>query len=316
MVRKKGPRLEKWIMTSPSPVLPLYLALALRHVRFLSLFFPLLTLTSCSPPSSPSIRVGGKNFTEQLILAEITAQHLERSGLAVTRIPGFGGTSLVHQALVTGALDVYIEYSGTAWQVNLQEPPGTIEKLRERYRERFAVEIFPPLGFQNGYTFISRRGETPATLEALAPLAPSLKAGFNAEFLSRPDGWPLIEKVYSLSFRSITNLDAGLIYRALDTGSTDIICGFSTDARLASDAYQIILDNKGAFPRYDAAPLATREALERHPGLGDALASLRGCLNETTMRELNRQAEEVGRPIPDIVRDWLLDKPIRPILSP
>ncbi len=295
-------------------VLPLTLPLRLYLV--LGLIVPLILLTSCSPPSSHSIRVGGKNFTEQLILAEITAQHLERSGLPVTRIPGFGGTSLVHQALVTGALDVYIEYSGTAWQVNLQEPPGPLEKLRERYRDRFAVEVFPPLGFQNGYTFIGRNGRVPTNLEALAPLAPSLKAGFNAEFLARPDGWPLIEKAYALSFRSITNLDAGLIYRALDAGSTDIICGFSTDARLASDTYQIILDNKGVFPRYDAVPLASREALARYPGLGDALASLRGSLNETTMRELNRQAEEVGRSIPDIVRDWLLDKPIRPTLSP
>jgi glycine betaine/choline ABC-type transport system substrate-binding protein len=301
-------------MTSPSPVLPL--ALPLRLYLVLGLFLPLLLPTSCSPTPSPSIRVGGKNFTEQLILAEITAQHLERSGLPVTRIPGFGGTSLVHQALTTGALDVYIEYSGTAWQVNLQEPPGPLQKLGQRYRERFAVEVFPPLGFQNGYTFIGRKGRVPATLGALAPVAPSLTAGFNAEFLARPDGWPLIEKAYGLSFRSITNIDAGLIYRALDADRTDLICGFSTDARLASDTYQVILDNKEVFPRYDAIPLASRAALERHPGLGDALTSLRGSLTETTMRELNRQAEEAGRPVPEIVRDWLLDQPIRPILSP
>lgn len=271
-----------------------------------------LGFVSCKPAPNHTVHVGGKNFTEQLILAELAAQHLEQRGLAVTRHPGFGGTPLVHKALHDGAIDLYIEYTGTAWLTNLHEPPGTLDQLRRRYRERFRIEVLQPLGFQNGYTFIGRRGRVPGRLDALVPLAPQLTAGFNAEFLGRADGWPLIQKAYGLQFKNIANLDVGLIYRALDEGRADVICGFSTDARLASENYQIIEDNKNVFPRYDAVPVVRREAIARHPGLEAALNELGGCLDAAAMRELNRQAEHDARPIPELVRDWLKKHPILP----
>lgn len=271
-----------------------------------------LGLASCKSGPAGAVKVGGKNFTEQLILAELTAQHLEQQGFTVSRHPGFGGTPLVHKALQDGAIDVYIEYTGTAWQANLHEPPGTLEQLRQRYRERFRIGVLQPLGFQNGYTFIGRRGKVPARLDDLVPIAPRLTAGFNAEFLGRPDGWPLVQKAYGLQFKNIANLDAGLIYRALDDGRTDLVCGFSTDARLASDDYQIIEDNKNAFPRYDAVPVVRMASLAEHPGLEQALGGLGGRLDAATMRELNRQAEQDARPIPELVRDWLQKHPILP----
>jgi glycine betaine/choline ABC-type transport system substrate-binding protein len=271
---------------------------------------------ACSRPPANSIRVGGKNFTEQLILSELTAQVLEQRGLPVSRHPGFGGTPLVHQALVSGAIDVYIEYTGTAWQVNLGQPPESLEELRARYRDRFHLEILQPLGFQNGYVFAGRRGTVPSDLSALVPLAPSITAGFNAEFLARPDGWPLIAKSYGLRFRDIVNLDAGLIYRVLDEGRAGVICGFSTDAHLASDRYRVIRDDLGVFPRYDAVPVVRPEALAGHPGLREALESLAGRIDETTMRELNRQAELGTRSISDLVRGWLRDSPASVGLRP
>lgn len=303
--------MENWIVTQH---IPRPLSVARLWSLFLALPFLATLLLSCSPSprSSESIHIGGKNFTEQLILTELTAQYLEQSGFPVTRHPGFGGTALVHQALVSGSIDLYIEYTGTAWQVNLGETPGPLETLRTRYHDRFAVAVLSPLGFHNGYAFIGRRGRVPATLDHLTPLAPGLTAGFNAEFLARPDGWPLIQKTYGLSFRSIANLDAGLIYRTLDEGRTDIVCGFSTDARLATDRYQVIADNRGVFPRYDAVPLVRNDTLARHPGLRPALEALAGRIDESTMRELNRRAEVEAVPVPEVAATWLRDNPIPP----
>jgi glycine betaine/choline ABC-type transport system substrate-binding protein len=263
-----------------------------------------LCLSGCAPAATDAVRIGGKNFTEQLVLAEILAQHVERSGRRVQRVPGFGGTALVHQALISGDLDVYVEYSGTAWQVNLKEPPAALETLRARYAERFRCQVLSPLGFHNGYALISRKPAT-GTLSDLAMSGRKLRAGFNAEFLGRPDGWVLARDAYGLAFASIATLDAGLIYRALDDRRVDVVSGFTTDARLASMDYHVFADDRALFPRYDAVTVVHAEALTRHPGLAETLETLAGTLDDATMRKLNHAADVEHRPIPEIARDFL-----------
>lgn len=277
----------------------------MNFIRILPLILAVL-LGACGPREGAPVpvRVGGKNFTEQLLLAEITAQHLERAGFPVCRVPGMGGTALIHQALVSGAVDVYIEYTGTAWQVNLGEPLGPLDRLRTRYTERFDCRILDPLGFHNGYAFLAR---TPAsgTLDDLARTAPRLRAGFNAEFLGRPDGWPLARTAYGLAFKDLTSLDAGLIYPALDAGKVDVAVGFTTDGRLASGNYHVFDDNKSAFPRYEAVPVVRAATLARQPGLEAALRALAGRIDEAAMRRMNHAAETGRQPIPAIAEAFL-----------
>jgi osmoprotectant transport system permease protein len=257
------------------------------------------------------VRIGTKNFAEQIVLGELIAQYLEAHGVAVERpLRGFQSTELIHGALVNGQIDLYVEYLGTAEQAILKLPPSPgidpMARVRDAYEKRFHLAWLEGLGFSNTYAVITRpevaRGAS--SLSQFAPLAPQLRIGLNSEFIERADGFPALEKTYGLHFAQVETLDAGLLYAALQDKQVDTVVGFSTDAQLASPGLVVLQDDRAAFPRYDAVPVVSDAALRDHPLLGPLLHKLAGTLDEAMMRRLNAEVEIRFRAPADVARDY------------
>jgi osmoprotectant transport system substrate-binding protein len=253
----------------------------------------------CGRPATPRITIGSKFFTEQVILAELLAQHIEaRTGIHVERKTNLGGTLLVHKALLSGALDMYVEYTGTALTVVLNEAPagkdsGAIyRRVKQLYAERFDLAVTAPLGFENTFAMVIR-GEDAQNfrlqkLSDISALAPKWRAGVGYEFLERPDGFSGLTKSYNLRFAAQpTVLDLGLLYRALTSKQVDIVAGNSTDGAIEALHLTALIDDHHYFPPYYAVPIVREETLARLPALRGALADLAGKLTAADVRHLN-----------------------------
>ncbi|MHC4090446.1 MAG: glycine betaine ABC transporter substrate-binding protein [Planctomycetota bacterium] len=266
-------------------------------------------------PAADVVRIGSKNFTEQEILGELVAQLIERhTGLRVERKFGLGGTGVCQAALVVGELDIYVEYTGTALlNVLKADPPSDRDEVfrtvAKAYREQFDLQWLPPMGFNNTYAITVRAGHADEhgwrTIDDLADVANGLSAGFTAEFMERPDGYPGLRRAYGLEFRRTADLDPGLMYKALAEGQVDVICAFATDGRLAAYNLRVLADDRGFFPPYDAAPVVRNELLEQHPEVRDALVALAGTINDATMRRMNYAVDELRQSPVAIAREWI-----------
>ena len=269
---------------------------------------------ACRQPTHLHLIIGSKFFTEQVILAELLAQHIEsRTNIPVDRKTNLGGTLLVHKALLSGDLDLYVEYTGTALTAVLNESPGTdtsaaiYNRVKQRYSQRFQLELTEPLGFENTFAMVVR-GEDAQGLRLrrtsdLAPIAAKWRAGVGYEFLERPDGFPGWSTRYSLHFAAPPNvMDLGLLYRALLDHQVDVVAGNSTDGLIDSLHLVVLEDDKHYFPPYDAVPIVRRAALEKFPQLRSALADLSGRLTAADMRHLNAQVDADQRDVVSVVR--------------
>ena len=271
-----------------------------------------LALVAAGCNREPRLRVGSKNFSEQLVLGEIVAQHLEnRLHGHVSRRLDLGGTLLAQQAIVAGDIDVYPEYTGTALTAVLKEKPlkdpsQVLAAVREGYRQ-WHLEWLDPLGFENTFAMAVRREDAQArhiaTLSEAAQSG-SWRLGAGYEFARREDGLPGLLMVYGLRL-SVKTMDLGLLYQALTKGQADMVAGNSTDGMLSVLPITVLRDDRRYFPPYDCA-LVVREAAERQfPGLRAALSELSGHIDSDTMRRLNYELDGKHRPAREIARDFL-----------
>lgn len=271
-------------------------------------------LSSCHKPAQPHLTIGSKFFTEQVILAELLAQHIEaRTNIPVDRKTNLGGTLLVHKALLSGDLDLYVEYTGTALTAVLNESPGTdnsttiYNRIKQQYSQRFHLDLTEPLGFENTFAMVIRGDDAQRlhlrAVSDLAPIAPNWRVGVGYEFLERPDGFPGWSTRYNLHFAAQPNvMDLGLLYRALLDHQVDIVAGNSTDGLIDSLHLVALEDDRHYFPPYDAVPIVRHAALEKFPQLRSALADLSGKLTAAEMRRLNSQVDADQRDVAAVVR--------------
>jgi len=261
------------------------------------------------------IVVGCKNFTEQVVLGELVAQQIEaRTGLSVDRRFYLAGSYIAHQALRSGRIDLYVEYTGTALTVVLKKPPRSDarqvwERVRAGYAERFGLEVFPPLGFDNTFAMVIRgedaRRENLRTISDAARLAPRWRAGFGYEFMERPDGFRGLARTYQLQFAQPPRImDLGLLYRALQEKQVDIVAGNSTDGVIGALGFVVLEDDRRYFPPYEAVPIVRRETLERHSVLRDVLNALAGKITAEDMRRLNYAVDGEQRDVREVVREF------------
>ncbi len=264
----------------------------------------------------PTIVVASKNFTEQVILGEIIAQHLEyRLKKPVDRRLNLGGTMLAHVALTNGDVDLYPEYTGTALMAILKLPVSTesnavLQSVRDEYRRRWGIQWMEPFGFNDTFAIIVRgeeaRRDGITTISDAATRTQGWKFGMGYEFQQRPDGLDGLMKTYGLSLDgSIKTMDLGLLYRALEQGEVNMLAANSTDGLLAVLDVRVLEDDKQYFPPYEAAIVVRAEALRAYPGLEEALQDLSGTFTDEVMQGLNYEVDGKHRPVRDVAHEFL-----------
>ena len=259
----------------------------------LSFISDLKSQISNSATANQTIRVGSKDFTESIILAEILAQMLEKRGISVQRQFELGG-NLAHDALLSNNLDVYPEYTGTAYTAILKQKPITdtnrvYDETKQAYAERFDLNVSPPLGFSNDFAILVRgevaRKNDLKTISDAVPLSKNWQAGFGQDFMSRADGYAGFSKTYNFNFaKQPREMDLSLTYKALQSEQVDIIAGNSTDGLIAVlDLFQLA-DDKKYFPPYQAVFIARNDKAEV---LRETLEKLTNAISTEEMRKLN-----------------------------
>jgi osmoprotectant transport system substrate-binding protein len=278
-----------------------------------------VALGSCGAARPDEIVVGSKNFSEQALLGEIVAQHLEaRTHREVTRRFYLAGSYICQQALLAGRIDLYVEYTGTALTAILHDPlqsdpAAVLQRVRSEYQRRFGLQVLPSLGFNNTFAIVVRGEDARRlhlkTISDAAPLARDWRAGFGYEFMERPDGFAGLARTYGLSFRETPRiLDLGLLYRALLEKQVDFVAGNSTDGLLAARDLTMLEDDKHYFPPYEAVPVVRADALGRFPEMRAALVELAGKINDEEMRRMNYELDGEHRDIADVAREFLRGK--------
>jgi osmoprotectant transport system substrate-binding protein len=278
----------------------------------------LLPITSCQRPAN-RIVVGSKNFTEQLILGEMFAQVIEaRTHLPVERRFYLAGTFICQQAILSGRIDLYPEYTGTALTAVLKQQPSSdkqevYRRVRDAYETKFSLKLGPPLGFDDTFAMVIRGDDARRlqlkTLSQAATFTPHWRAGFGYEFMERPDGYKGLVASYGLRFAEPPRImDLGLITRALKEHQVDMIAGNNTDGLIPALDLFVLQDDHHYFPPYEAVAVMREEMLKNHPEVGTALDALAGIISDDDMRQLNYAVDGQHRDPVEVVKEFLLQK--------
>jgi osmoprotectant transport system substrate-binding protein len=287
-------------------------------------------MTGCAPPKSGlgsglgsgRVVIGAKNFTEQVVVGEMLAQEIEAvTGQPVERRFYLAGSYICQQALESGRIDGYVEYTGTALTAILKQPLPSVgerdaatvlARVRELYRERYGVVVGPGLGFENTFAMVVR-GEDARRLgvktlsEAVTktPTERGWRLGVGYEFQSRPDGLPGLMATYGLRLDGPPRvMDLGLLYRALGSGQADMVAGNSTDGPIRALGLVALEDDKHYFPPYEAVPLVRADSLRLHPGIGVAVQRLAGKVSADEIRGMNDAVDGQHRDVAEVVREF------------
>ena len=245
------------------------------------------------------VTVGSKRFTESYVLGEIVRQTCEAQGVAAVHRQGLGNTGILEQALASGAVDVYPEYTGTIVRELLKrEGNPSLAELNQWLAPR-GLKVAVPLGFNNTYALAmleSRAAELGISRvsDLAGPKASALRFGLSHEFLERGDGWPALKSAYGLKAAAPAGLDHGLAYDAVRAGTVDVIDIYSTDAKVGRYALRVLQDDRAFFPKYDAV-LLMRAGLDPKP-----FARLEGRIDERTMIAMNAEVELDGRSFTEV----------------
>jgi osmoprotectant transport system substrate-binding protein len=276
-------------------------------------------LAGCAPPRPDHPVIGAKNFTEQVVLGELLAPEIEAmSNFKVERRFYLAGSYICHQALVSGRIDAYVEYTGTALTAILKRPVDrdsqrVLETVRTLYGTRYGVFVAQPLGFENTFAMVIRGDDARAlgvtTLSQAATHTPQWRLGVGYEFEQRPDGLAGLSAAYGLKFAAAPRtMDLGLLYRALNAHQVDMIAANSTDGPIQAFGLAALEDDKHYFPPYQAVPLVRREALERWPQIQVALDALAGKITADDMRGMNEAIDGQHRDPAEVVREFRMRK--------
>ena len=276
-----------------------------------------LSLWRSSDESASSVQarvvVGSKDFTESALLAEIVAQMLEARGVSVERRLELGG-NLPHEALVSGTLDLYPEYTGTSFTAILHhtpicDPRAVYEQVKQDYANKFKVDVSAPVGFENTFAILVRGADARRlnlkTISDAAPHTSQWRAGFGQDFMSRADGYPGFSKTYGLKFKEVREMDLSLTYIALSSSQVDLIAANSTEGRITTLDLVQLADDRRYFPPYEAVYLVRQDSLARVPALREVLDKLANAISTDEMRRLNFEIDGNKRDPKEVVKEWL-----------
>jgi osmoprotectant transport system substrate-binding protein len=291
-------------------------------------------LIGCAPPRSSRVTIGAKNFTEQVVLGELVAQEIEavsqesgrqeggRPAQPVDRRFYLAGSYLCQQALVSGRIDGYVEYTGTALTAILKQPlppvgqrdeAAVFQRVSELYASKYRVKVEPGLGFQNTFAMVVRGDD--ARRLGLKTISDAVKTtpdptkgwrlGVGYEFQSRPDGLNGLVATYGLKFDGAPRtMDLGLLYRALGSGQVDMVAGNSTDGPIRALGFVVLEDDKHYFPPYEGVPLFREDSLARHPEIQVAMDRLAGKVSADEVRAMNYAVDSEHKDVGVVVREF------------
>ena len=261
---------------------------------FRTLFRGCATLTlATSACATEPLRVGSKAFTESVILGELATQLGNQSGVPTLHRSQLGGTRVLWEALLAGQIDLYPEYTGTIVQELIPGTPGDPEAIQAALR-RHGVGMTRPLGFNDTYALgVPETLARQWRLRSISDLRehPLFRFGFSNEFLSRKDGWPILRTIYRLPQTDVTGLDHDLAYRAVASGSIDVIDLFSTDAEIVAYHLRTLDDDRHVFPAYRAVYLYRLDLRDRAPAILPAITRLEGAIDASHMIEMNASSK-------------------------
>lgn len=272
-------------------------------------------LAGCGPPHPDHPVIGAKNFTEQVVLGELVAQEIEaKSHLKVDRRFYLAGSYICNQALLSGHIDAYVEYTGTALTAILKQPldrdpDRVLQTITRVYENEDQVIVGPPLGFENTFAMVIRGDDARrlhlTTLSQAAQYTPQWKLGVGYEFEQRPDGLAGLSKAYGLKFDGQPRtMDLGLLYRALTAHQVNVIAANSTDGPIEALGLSVLADDRHYFPPYQAVPLVRDAALKRWPQMRVALEALAGRVSAEDMRAMNEAVDGQHRDPAEVVREF------------
>jgi len=266
------------------------------------------------PGAERPLLIGAKTFTEQYVLSEVIAGFVQQElGLPSRAISSLGST-VVFDAVRTGEIDLYVDYSGTIWATimkreGLPEHREEVLEAVDRYlAEEHGIVLVAALGFENTYA-LAMRGDHAGSLgvgsiSELAAVAPQLEIGGDFEFFARAE-WAALEERYGLAFAAQRSMDASLMYQAIEAGEVDVISAYSTDGRIAAQGLALLDDDRGVIPPYDAILLASPRLARERPEVIDALRSLDGAIDEARMQRMNLAVDQDGRSPAAVAADFL-----------
>ncbi len=264
-----------------------------------------------------TIVVGGKNFTEQQFLAEMTSLLLKSKGYTVDKKSGMGSTVL-RKAQVHGQIDIYWEYTGTSLiTYNKVKEKLTADEVYKRVKEldkKVGLVWLNPSKANNTYAFAMRNSDkSKYNIISISDYAKAIKAkkkivtGLNSEFSARTDGMPGVQKAYKfkLSRKNLVKMDSGLIYTALKNKKIDVGLVFATDGRIANFDFYTLVDDKNFFPNYALVPVIREDTLKKYPKLETLLNSLSAILTDDIMRKINASIDVEKVPLKQVANDFL-----------
>ncbi len=291
-----------------------------------------VSMAGCAPEPDPDpydvendepgkVSVGSKEFTEQLILGQIAIMLLEDAGFEVDDNTGLGGTVVVREALEAGEIDLYWEYTGTAWITHLghdeaiTDPQECYDRVSEADLENGIVWLdYTP--FDNTYTIMMRQEDAEDLgIETISDLAEMINAGerplgdwvfaTDHEYSVRDDGYPGLTELYGFEFDDVAIMDLGITYGALRDGDVPLAMGFATDGRIAGFNLVNLVDDKQFHPVYNCSPNVRQDVLDQYPQIADILNQVSPRLDADTMSSLNAAVDIDGYEPDEVAREWL-----------
>jgi osmoprotectant transport system substrate-binding protein len=285
--------------------------------KLFAIAFGALAALGLTQASAQTIVVGGKNFTEQQLLANMTAQLLKAKGFEVDERSGMGSAA-VRSAMENGQIDVYWEYTGTSLITynkvsDRMSPEETYAKVKELDAEKGIVWLDPSAA-NNTYALAMRKADAEERgIKSLSDLAAKVNGGealtfaSNAEFYARPDGLKPLEAAYGFEFgrANIKRMDTGLVYQALKEEQVDVGLVFATDGRIPAFNFLVLQDDKNYFPAYALTPTVRKEVLDKHPQLAEPLNALSAKLDDATMATLNAAVDVEKQSVEQVAEEFL-----------
>ena len=277
------------------------------------------TLAACTGGASSDatkVKIGSKEFTEQYLLAHMFEMVLDNAGYDAD-YTALGGSSENHQALISGEIDLYPEYTGTALLVHLEKPydasmsvTDVYETVKADYIEQFDVTLLSPAPMNNTYALVMTKDRANelgvTTASELSTKASDLVLGTDLEFADRGDGLPALKETYGgFDFAEVKSLDPGLLYSGLDTGDIDVTTAYATDGQITAFDLFVLEDDKSFWPPYAITPFIRQETLDANPEIAEILNSVTSLLDDETMSGLNWEVAGNSREPDEVAREFL-----------